>query len=236
MSPAKKKPGKKQPSSDPLDNDDPNLPVFFHMPQEKWPWRQFCQWYPSVFTVSKQEISALCGREVDPVDPYGSITVTCAEQFMMYCKAAYSGDTERQARIMQEKDPKEQKKLGKSTVGFSDARWDDVKSKVVEMGSIAKFGQNPHLKAILMSTGERLLVEASRTDRIWGIGFKADEAMVNQANWGENRLGKALMETRRLLREEEAQERMGTKPKSEKDEEDQEEETTQDIAHAQYLP
>ncbi|KXH53216.1 hypothetical protein CSAL01_11019 [Colletotrichum salicis] len=203
------------------------------MPQEKWPWHQFCQWYPSVFTVSKQEISALYSREIDPADPYGSITVACAEQSMMYCKAAYFGDSKRQARTMQEKDPKEQKKLGKGTIGFNDARWDEVKSKVVEMGSIAKFRQNPHLRAILTSTGRRLLVEASRTDRIWGIGFKADKAMVNQANWGENRLGKALMEARRFLREEEAQERMGAI--LEDNEDGEEDEATQFIAQAEYL-
>ncbi|GKT47481.1 N-glycosidase R617 [Colletotrichum spaethianum] len=119
----------------------------------------------------------------------------------MYCKAACFGDTLRQARIINEKDPKEQKKLGKGTVDFEDTRWDEVKSRVVEMGNVAKFDQNPHLKAVLMATGNKLLVEAASRDRVWGIGYTEKNAMANRENWGENRLGKALMEARRHLRE-----------------------------------
>ncbi|KAJ0330180.1 hypothetical protein COL922a_012449 [Colletotrichum nupharicola] len=71
----------------------------------------FCQWYSSTFTVSKPQMSQLVGRAVDEHDPFGSVTFTCAEQYMMYCKAARFGNTERQARIMCEKDPKTQKAL-----------------------------------------------------------------------------------------------------------------------------
>ena len=90
------------------------------------------------------------------------------------------------------------------TAGFTDASWDEVKSAVVVAGTIAKFGQNPKLKGKLLATGDRLLVEAASRDRIWGIGYTAKHAMSYRQHWGENRLGKALMEAREYLRQEDA--------------------------------
>ena len=52
-----------------------------------------------------------------------------------------------------------------------------------------------------MSTGDLLLVEASPFDRIWGIGFTAANAEVSKESWGLNLLGKALMEVRDELRQ-----------------------------------
>jgi len=60
------------------------------------------------------------------------------------------------------------------------------------------------LREMLLRTGDREIVEASPMDRIWGIGFAAGKAEeVGRERWGLNLLGKALMEVRRLLREEE---------------------------------
>ena len=61
------------------------------------------------------------------------------------------------------------------------------------------------LRAKLLSTGDRLIVEASPFDRIWGIGYSAKDASANKDTWGENLLGVALMNVRRRLREQEAQ-------------------------------
>jgi ribA/ribD-fused uncharacterized protein len=38
---------------------------------------------------------------------------------------------------------------------------------------VAKFGAHEDLRRFLLATGERLLVEASPRDRIWGIGMGA---------------------------------------------------------------
>ena len=53
-----------------------------------------------------------------------------------------------------------------------------------------------------MSTGDALLVEASPTDRIWGIGMdaRAEGASVPSQWRGSNVLGWALMEVRKTLR------------------------------------
>ncbi|KAH6891471.1 hypothetical protein B0T10DRAFT_595710 [Thelonectria olida] len=189
----------KQPESDPG-------PLFFYMPDATN--GEFCQWYPCTFTVSRDEISHLVGRTVTTASdgPESDITFNCSEQFMMYCKAARFGDTERQIRVLATDSPKEQKRLGKLTVGFTDESWDSIKSDVVEAGNMAKFGQNIHLKRKLLATGDRLLCEAASRDRVWGIGYSEKHAMNHQSHWGENRLGKALMEVReRLRRDEEAE-------------------------------
>ncbi|KAF1911016.1 hypothetical protein BDU57DRAFT_566782, partial [Ampelomyces quisqualis] len=48
------------------------------------------------------------------------------------------------------------------------------------------------LVSYLLSTSTRTLVEVSRTDSLWDIGYD-ESAIKNLHRWGENRLGKALM-------------------------------------------
>lgn len=65
-------------------------------------------------------------------------------------------------------------------------------------GNKAKFSQNKELKEILLNTENKVLVEASPQDRIWGIGLEQNNFdAVNPAKWrGLNLLGFALMEVR----------------------------------------
>ncbi|KAK4991255.1 hypothetical protein LTR50_002013 [Elasticomyces elasticus] len=79
------------------------------------------------------------------------------------------------------------------------------KSRIVEEGNYHKFTSSEpqlQLKRKLLETGERELVEASPTDRIWGVGFGADDAEENRKDWGENLLGKAIAAVRERLRRE----------------------------------
>jgi len=63
----------------------------------------------------------------------------------------------------------------------------DVMRKVVER----KFEFNADIRAVLLSTGDALLVEDSPTDSYWGCGGDRK---------GKNMLGKILMEVREKLR------------------------------------
>jgi ribA/ribD-fused uncharacterized protein len=69
---------------------------------------------------------------------------------------------------------------------------------------MAKFSQNPELLNYLLETGDRILVEASPYDRIWGIGMeKHNPDSGNPMKWqGRNLLGFALTETRDGLKRE----------------------------------
>ena len=62
---------------------------------------------------------------------------------------------------------------------------------------------NKGLRERLLGTGERMIVEASPLDRIWGVGFGEKRALNVRQSWGLNLLGRALMDVRRILREEE---------------------------------
>ena len=80
--------------------------------------------------------------------------------------------------------------------------------RIVEEGNYLKFTASEDaedLRAMLLATGERELVEASPRDRIWGVGFAEKNAENNRVRWGQNLLGKALMNVRARLREESAQ-------------------------------
>lgn len=47
---------------------------------------------------------------------------------------------------------------------------------------------------------DELCSQASPEDRIWGVGFDAANAESHRNEWGENRLGKAIMAARRRLK------------------------------------
>jgi ribA/ribD-fused uncharacterized protein len=70
----------------------------------------------------------------------------------------------------------------------------------VAKGCYYKFSQTKKIRDILLNTGDLELVEASPYDRIWGIGFKEEDAEANRNKWGANLLGKALIEVRGMLK------------------------------------
>ena len=71
--------------------------------------------------------------------------------------------------------------------------------RVVGQGNFLKFAQNANLRRVLTGTERREIVETSPNDRFWGIGFNSEEALDHIDEWGENRLGKCLMEARQRL-------------------------------------
>ena len=130
------------------------------------------------------------------------ITYNCAEQFMMAAKARLFGDRVIEAQILASSSPQRQKALGRKVSGFDDTVWSRECLGLVIQGNLAKFDQNPELREILLATGDKVLVEASPLDRLWGVGLSADDAQIlDRSQWrGKNLLGQALMEVRRLLR------------------------------------
>ena len=127
-----------------------------------------------------------------------------AEHFMMAEKARLMDDVETLEKILTAEHPAEAKKLGRQVAPFDAKTWNEHKSAVVVYGNVFKFRQHEELKAYLLSTGDKVLVEASPRDRVWGIGLgKDNEAARDPRRWrGENLLGFALMEARAKLRAE----------------------------------
>ena len=65
-----------------------------------------------------------------------------------------------------------------------------------------KFKGNGDLRDFLLDTGDKILVEASPYDTIWGVDMKEDNPdCLIPRNWkGENLLGFCLMEVRNFVR------------------------------------
>jgi ribA/ribD-fused uncharacterized protein len=143
----------------------------------------FSQWWPAQFTVEGQNYKS-------------------AEHYMMAQKAKLFDDHSSFWKILLCDKPAEAKELGRQVKNFNETRWLQHRYEIVLQGSIHKFKQNESLKAFLLNTNDRVIVEASPVDRIWGIGLTADSKNVeNPAKWnGLNLLGFALMEARYVLR------------------------------------
>lgn len=122
----------------------------------------------------------------------------CSEQYMMEQKAILFGDFDTAEKIMQETNQQNIKNLGRAAKGFNEKIWDGNKQIIMYRGLMAKFTQNVDLREKLVSTGNAILVEASPTDKIWGISMSADDPDALDMNkWkGENLLGFALMAVR----------------------------------------
>lgn len=90
--------------------------------------------------------------------------------------------------------PLQSKRLGRRVLMRKD--WEQIKDRVMYDVCYAKFTQDPVLKAKLLATGNRELVEGNtHGDRCWGM-------TCSNGVWiGENRLGKVLMKLREDLRE-----------------------------------
>lgn len=136
-------------------------------------------------------------------DSMGKYYFNTAEQYMMFHKASLFGDNDIASKILQAKDPGEQKALGREVKGFDEAKWNEHKYEIVVQGNFLKFTQNETLKKQLLSTNAKVLVEGSPYDRVWGVGLKWDDpAILDESNWrGQNLLGKALMDVRKKLQE-----------------------------------
>jgi len=120
------------------------------------------------------------------------------EQYTMAGKATLFNDTISFNMIMKTSCPKAAKKLGRSVKDFDEHTWMQNRIDIVRVGLELKFSQNPALAAFLSSTGNKVLIEASPSDTIWGVGLsQANPGILDMSLWrGENLLGFLLMEVR----------------------------------------
>lgn len=142
----------------------------------------FSQWYTSPFTVE-------------------NIVYPTAEHWMMAGKARLFGDSSALGKIINAKSPGEAKSIGRLVKGFDQKLWDEAKFDIVVRGGYHKFTQNGPLKSFLLNTKNRVLVEASPVDTIWGIGLTSESEFASiPTKWrGLNLLGFALMEVRDII-------------------------------------
>jgi len=153
-----------------------------HKPNE--PINKFClsQWFESSFMIN-------------------DVSYKTAEHWMMAQKALLFNDLDCYQAIMDATHPHEAKRIGRMVTGFSEKVWNEKRYEIVVKGNYYKFKQSPELSRFLINTKQRVIVEASPVDKIWGIGLaKENDKAKNVFDWnGLNFLGFALMEVRDML-------------------------------------
>ena len=171
-----------------LKNTNPeNKFLFFwgHQPSKDGTITKTCfsQWWESSFIVENIEYKS-------------------AEHWMMAKKAKLFNNNEIFEKIIQCKSPAEAKKLGREVKNYNDVIWLKNRFEIVKNGNLHKFSQNQKLLEFLLNTNQRIIVEASPVDPIWGIGMASDHKdVLNPEKWkGLNLLGFALMEVRDELK------------------------------------
>jgi len=122
----------------------------------------------------------------------------CAEQGMMHGKALLFEDEATANLIIETADSRKMKALGRAVTRFNEKIWKQNRENIVYRNNVAKFTQNQNLLEALMRTSGDL-VEASPSDRIWGIGLNPSRAkQVPEHKWpGKNLLGKVLTRVRK---------------------------------------
>ena len=112
-----------------------------------------------------------------------NIRYNCVEQLIQSEKAGIFNDDATQAKIMLESNPYCIKKLGSKVQGFNDIRWKKSAKEITYRGNLAKFGQNPTLRRILLDSADKIIAESS-TDTFWGVGLHLhDRNALDRRHW-----------------------------------------------------
>ena len=145
----------------------------------------YSNWHPAPFT-----------------DPNTKTAFVNSEQAFMWYKAMHFHDTGTADKVLLTSDPKAVKALGRLVKNYDESKWKEVRYNIMVDVNYYKFSQNEAMKQELLASGDKVIVEASPYDKIWGVGLLEDDPLIlDEKNWqGENLLGKAIMDVRKLLR------------------------------------
>ena len=138
-----------------------------------------------------------------PIDfTFNGATYHSSEQLIQHQKALYCNDYEAADKIMLTNSVLACKQLSYSINNYDHQGWTNAANERCREGLRAKFTQNPSLLHILLSTGDKLLVECSK-DNIWDTGvplYRWD--CLQKRQWtGNSKLSNLLMEIRNTCKE-----------------------------------
>jgi ribA/ribD-fused uncharacterized protein len=108
-----------------------------------------------------------------------------------YFQAQKFAGTPYAEEIRQARSPMVAARLGRARSRPMRPDWEHVKDDVMRRAVLRKFETHADIRAVLLSTGEELIVENAPNDYYWGCGSDGS---------GRNRLGQILMEVREILR------------------------------------
>ena len=100
-------------------------------------------------------------------------------------------DTDYEEAIRQARSPAKAKAMGRTRRLRLRRDWERAKDGIMREAVWAKFSQHADIRAVLVATGDAVIVEDSPTDAYWGAGAHGG---------GKNKLGRILMSVREELR------------------------------------
>lgn len=174
------------------------------------------QWYPSNFEFNENIIHIL-PNEIKNLDLYknrmdvllklcenGKYSTT--EKYMMKAKAALFNDNVIFNLMDKSNSPKTDRQLGRKVKNFNEEIWNKYNRDIVCVANYLKFTQCGELRELLLNTGDRMLIEGSPIDKIWGVGMKFDHKDIgNKQKWkGTNYLGQCLEFVREIIKKTDA--------------------------------
>lgn len=136
---------------------------------------------------------------------YKGHTFETSEQAFMWCKAIHFNDMNTANALLEMgDDPMGAKMLGRMVQGYDEYTWDSVREQYMYEVCLEKYKQNADIRQQILDTGDLHLVEASPTDKIWGIGLdeKSPDIYIESKWKGRNLLGKVLMQVREQIKSE----------------------------------
>jgi ribA/ribD-fused uncharacterized protein len=131
----------------------------------------------------------------------------CTEQAFMWAKAMYFNSPEEAKEILKTEaegnTPMWCKQCGRWVKNYDDKKWDLVRYSFMYEVNLCKYQQDKRLQEKLIDPkfDGKTFVEASPTDRIWGIGLGENDPNIDdETNWkGKNLLGKAITAVRKTI-------------------------------------
>lgn len=131
----------------------------------------------------------------------------CTEQAFMWAKAMYFNDKENAKEILspieEGNNPMWCKQCGRWVKNYDDKMWSLVRYSFMYDVNMCKYTQDKELQAKLLDPkfDGKTFVEASPTDKIWGVGLAQNDPKIeDESNWqGQNLLGKVITAVRKTI-------------------------------------
>lgn len=123
------------------------------------------------------------------------------EHAFMWEKANRFGQIDIAQKIKEIPHPRGAKALGREIPNFNKEFWDNISYDIMLEVNMIKWRK---FISVLQLTEDKVLVEASPYDKIWGVGLsEKDPRILDDSQWkGENLLGKVIMECRNNYKKE----------------------------------
>ena len=131
----------------------------------------------------------------------------CTEQAFMWAKAMYFNSPEEAEEILKPQSegntPMWCKQCGRWVKNYDDKKWSLVRYSFMYEVNMCKYTQDKKLQAKLLDPkfDGKTFVEASPTDKIWGIGrAESFSGIDDESTWlGANLLGKVITAVRKTI-------------------------------------